>query len=448
MPERIVLMSSMLSSRLDTSSQQQARLPPDISDPITSLGNRRALDVACREEVVLPGRTAALRLNLDRFKAINDSLGEQIGDAVLRAVADRIRKAIDPHDRAFRLEGDEFVVIQVNKLQPMESTRLASRLVDLLGRSYLIAGNLINIGVSIGVALADNDHEKQTLLKHATLALSRAKTEHNTFCYFEPTMEERAQARHSMAADLRRALPLRELSLVYQPQVSLKSHDVTGFEALLRWHHPQRGLVSPADFIPLAEELGLIVPIGEWVIRSACREAASWAQKLNVAVNVSALQLKNPDLITTIQAAIADSALDPARLELEVTESVLIGDHKSALDILLKVRDMGVRVSMDDFGTGYSSLSYLRSFPFDKIKIDQSFMRGHQSDPSGMAIVSAIAALGKALGMSTTAEGVETAEQMERVTAAGCTDIQGYLISRPLPPDQIGSFLRSYQNQP
>lgn len=241
------------------------------------------------------------------------------------------------------------------------------------------------------------------------------------------------------------ARTLRELALVYQPQFNLASKRITGFEALLRWHCPKRGLVSPADFIPLAEEIGLIVPIGEWVIRTACEEAVGWPQPLNVAVNVSAVQFGSPNLVSTILSALAQSGLDPRRLEVEITESVLLGDHRAALDTLLRVRELGVRVSMDDFGTGYSSLSYLRSFPFDKIKIDQSFVRGQSDDPSGMAIVRAIAGLGQSLGMATLAEGVETEEQLARVAADGCTDVQGYLISRPLPPERIGEFLQSYR---
>jgi len=256
-------------------------------------------------------------------------------------------------------------------------------------------------------------------------------------------MDEQMQARRGLELDIRSALALGELALVYQPQLNLGSQRITGFEALLRWHNPKRGLVSPADFVPLAEEIGLIVPIGEWVIRTACHEAAGWPQPLGVAVNVSAVQFGSPNLVPTILSALAESGLDPRRLELEITESVLLGHHRSALDVLHKVREMGVRVSMDDFGTGYSSLSYLRSFPFDRIKIDQSFVRSRPDDPSGMAIVRAIAGLGRSLGMTTLAEGVETEEQLARITADGCTEVQGYLIARPLPPERIGEFLQS-----
>jgi EAL domain-containing protein (putative c-di-GMP-specific phosphodiesterase class I) len=252
------------------------------------------------------------------------------------------------------------------------------------------------------------------------------------------------QARRNLEIDLRRALALREFALVYQPQYNLQSRQITGFEALLRWNSPSRGTVSPAEFIPLAEETSLIVPIGEWVMRTACREAATWREPLGIAVNVSAIQFE-AGLAATVISALAESGLDPKRLELEITESVLIGDHKSALHVLQSIRELGVRVSMDDFGTGYSSLSYLRSFPFDKIKIDQSFVRSSDDGPSGAAIVRAIAALGKSLGMTTTAEGVETEEQLARVLADGCTDAQGYLISRPMQPDNITRFLDSHR---
>jgi EAL domain-containing protein (putative c-di-GMP-specific phosphodiesterase class I) len=260
-------------------------------------------------------------------------------------------------------------------------------------------------------------------------------------------MSERMQARRSLEIDLRRALAMRELKLVYQPQSSLSPKRITGFEALLRWQSSKRGLVSPADFIPLAEEIGIIVPIGEWVIRTACREAAGWPRPLNIAVNVSATQFESPQLVPTIKSALAETRLDPHRLELEITESALMRDKETALKMLLEVREAGVRVSLDDFGTGYSSLSSLRSFPFDKIKIDQSFVRGPSDDQNGTAIVRAIAALGKALGMTTTAEGVETEEQLARVTADGCTDVQGYLISRPLAPERINEFLHSHMDR-
>jgi diguanylate cyclase (GGDEF)-like protein len=420
------------------------------TDPITSLGNR----LMFRERLAAllatldhpPSAAAVLIFDLDRFKAINDSLGASVGDALLRAVAERVRSAVGPADGVARFGGDEFGIVQVGRLQPESAAALSKRLVDLLGRSYIVEGHLLNVGASIGITLMPADgRDTDQILKNADLALNRAKQGgQGTFRFFETVMDEQMQAHRSLELDFRRALALRELALVYQPQLNLESKRITGFEALLRWHNPKRGLVSPADFIPLAEEIGLIVPIGEWVIRTACEEAVGWPQPLNVAVNVSAVQFGSPNLVPTILSALAESGLDPRRLELEITESVLLGDHGAARDVLLRVRELGVRVSMDDFGTGYSSLSYLRSFPFDKIKIDQSFVRGRSDDPSGMAIVRAIAGLGQSLGMTTLAEGVETEEQLARVAADGCTDVQGYLISRPLPPERIGEFLQSY----
>ena len=419
------------------------------TDTLTLLGNRlmlrerlaERLSARAEDEVV-----AVLAIDLDRFKAVNDSLGHHIGDALLRVVAQRIRSALGRDDLAARFGGDEFCVVQTGQAQPVAAANLAKRLVDLIGRSYILEGHLINIGASVGVALspADGD-EGGEILKNADLALYRAKQEgRGRYSFFEPAMDEEMQSRRNLEIDLRRALALREFSLVYQPQFNLGSKEITGFEALLRWNSASRGPVSPAEFIPLAEETGLIVPIGEWVMRTACKEAASWDRPLGIAVNVSGIQVGTNNLASMVMSALAESRLDPKRLELEITESVLIGDHKSALDVLRGIRELGVRVSMDDFGTGYSSLSYLRSFPFDKIKIDQSFVRASIDDPSSMAIVRAIAALGQSLGMTTTAEGDETEEQMARILADGCTDVQGYLISRPLPPEQIANFLQSH----
>ena len=420
------------------------------TDPITSLGNRLMFRERLHALLASPDHAASvaavLIFDLDRFKAINDSLGSSVGDALLRVVADRVRSAVGPSDLVTRFGGDEFGIIQIGRQQPEASAALAKRLLDLLSRSYIVEGQLLNIGASIGIALIPADgRDSDQILKNADLALSRARQGgQGSFRFFETAMCEQMEADRNLELELRRVLALRELALVYQPQLNLASRRITGFEALLRWHNPKRGLVSPADFIPLAEQIGLIVPIGEWVIRTACSEATRWPRPLSVSVNVSAVQFGSPHLVSTVLSALAESGLDPRRLELEVTESLLLGDHRAALDILLKVRELGVRVSMDDFGTGYSSLSYLRSFPFDKIKIDQSFVRGSSDDPGGMAIVRAIAGLGRSLGMTTLAEGVETEEQLTRVAADGCTDVQGYLISRPLPPEQIGEFLRSH----
>ena len=418
------------------------------TDPLTGLGNRLMFR-ECLAELIPrtdpANPVAVLMLDLDRFKPINDTLGHPVGDGLLRLVADRLRSSLGEHDKAARLGGDEFAIVQIGQHQPQAAAALAERLVDLVGRSYLLDGHIIDIGASVGVALTPDDgQDYDDVVKHADLALYRAKQDgRGTFRFFEPAMNEQMQARRTLETDLRRALALRELSLVYQPQFNLGSKQVTGFEALLRWHNAKRGLVSPAEFIPLAEEIGLIVQIGEWVIRTACREAAGWPTPLNVAVNVSAVQFGSPGLVPTIISALAESGIAPSRLELEITESALLSDQSSALAVLRRVREIGVRVSMDDFGTGYSSLSSLRSFPFDKIKIDQSFVRGLDGDASGAAIVAAVAALGRTLGITTTAEGVETEEQLRRITDHGCTDVQGYFISRPLTPDRIEHFLTS-----
>ena len=418
------------------------------TDPLTGLGNRLMFRERLSELLADPdpaNPTAVLMIDLDRFKSINDSLGHPIGDALLRVVAERLRSALGGADVAARLGGDEFAVLLIGHAQPHAAAALSQRLVDLIGRTYLLEGHLVNVGASIGIALTPDDgQEYAELVRNADLALYRAKQEgRGGFRFFEPGMNDQMQARRAFEIDLRRALALRELALVYQPQFNLGSKKVTGFEALLRWNSAERGLVAPGDFIPLAEETGLIVQIGEWVIRTACREAANWPGLLNIAVNVSAVQFASPNLLSTIVSALAESGIAGARLELEITESALLKDQSAALSILQQVRALGVRVSMDDFGTGYSSLSSLRSFPFDKIKIDQSFVRGMDNDRSGAAIVGAIAALGRSLGITTTAEGVETEEQLQRILADGCTDVQGYLISRPLSPEQIEHFLGS-----
>jgi diguanylate cyclase (GGDEF)-like protein len=419
------------------------------TDQLTRLGNRlmfserlKAIAAQLHRETDL---AAVLAINLDRFKAVNESLGRKVGDALLGVVAQRLCSALKPGDIAARLGGDGFGIVQTGQPQPQSAAALAKRLVDLLGRSYIIDGHIVSIGASVGIAVMPaHAIDVDEVLRNCDLALSQAKKDGRaTYRFFAPAMNDQMQARHRLEVDLRRALALREFALVYQPQVNLQSMRVNGFEALLRWHNPARGMVSPADFIPLAEEIRLIGPIGEWVIRTACREAARWPSPFNVAVNVSAVQFGSPTLVSTIVSALAESGLDPRRLEVEITEGVLLKEREATLVILRELRAMGVRVAMDDFGTGYSSLSYLHSFPFDKIKIDQSFVRGYPEDGGGAEIVRAIAALGRALGMTTIAEGVETEAQLARVRADGCTDAQGYLISRPLAPELIDEFLRS-----
>ena len=412
--------------------------PDGALDPLTGLPNRTRFHTRLGEARSRLERNregfAVLAVDLDRFKHVNDTLGHPIGDALLQKVAERLQSAVRPTDTVARLGGDEFAVIQGNVSDVIGAEVLAKRIVDLLGRAYIVEGHLINIGASVGVAIAPADGaDPDILLKNADLALYRAKTDgRDTFRFFEPEMDARMQARRSLELDLRKALAMHEFELVYQPQMNLETDQLVGCEALIRWHHPIRGLVSPADFIPLAEEIGLIVPIGEWVIRTACSEAARWPEGLSVAVNLSPAQFKSKKLVQAVASALAASGLAPGRLELEITEGVLLQENEANLATLHALRALGLRISMDDFGTGYSSLSYLRSFPFDKIKIDRSFISGGKANGDSMAIVRAIANLGASFGMTTVAEGVETPEQMNRIRHEGCTDVQGYFISRPI----------------
>ncbi len=419
-------------------------------EPLTGLCNRaelhERLGAALTEAERAGAPLAVLLLDLDRFKAVNDTLGHPAGDALLRKVAERLRNAARQEDVIARLGGDEFAILQIGRagadaLRAAEA--LAARLVELVGRTYVLDGQMLNVGASVGIALYPADGRgADDLMKHADLALYRAKADGRaTYRFFEPAMNAAVQARRSLEIDLRRALALKQFSLAFQPQISLETGTVSGFEALLRWHHPERGPISPVTFIPLAEEIGVIVGIGEWALRTACREAASWAQPASIAVNLSPVQLRGGKLVETVTLALAQTGLDPARLELEITEGALLDDTDSVLTVLNGLRALGVRISMDDFGTGYSSLSYLQKFPFDKIKIDQSFVRGMAGSAECGAIVRAIARLGASLGMRTTAEGVETAEQLDAIRAEGCSEVQGYLTGRPMPADQAAALL-------
>ena len=416
------------------------------TDDLTQLGNRLLFQEQLAERLAEPGHAyppALLTIDLGRFKALNETLGRKTGDALLRLVAKRICSALADDDVVARLEGDKFAVLQLGQPQPQAAAALAARLIDLLGRAYLVDGQLINISACVGIVVVTPDMiDDEQVMSSADLALSRAKSDgQGSYRFFEAAMDEKMRSCRKLEIDLRRALSLREFSLVYQPQVNLRSSAVSGFEALLRWQCPTRGAVSPLDFIPLAEQTGVITSIGEWVLRTACREAASWPNDHSIAVNVSGVQFAHPNLVKVVMSALAESGLAPQRLELEITESVMLDDQGQSLTVLNNLRSLGVRMALDDFGTGYSSLGYLRRFSFDKIKIDQSFVRGTAHDPAGQAIVRAISSLGQSLGMKTVAEGVETREQFDRVVADGCTDVQGYLISRPLPAGQIASFL-------
>ncbi|WP_331308430.1 putative bifunctional diguanylate cyclase/phosphodiesterase [Methylobacterium oryzae] len=419
-------------------------------DPLTGLPNRLLLRERLAEALERLARSgeccALLLIDLDRFKPVNDTLGHPIGDALLATVADRLRSTVRATDTVARIGGDEFVILQAGIRDAAGTQALARRVVDLIGRTYMVEGHLLTIGASVGVALAPEDGaDADRLLKNADLALYRAKLDgRGTYRFFEPEMDARMQARRKLELDMRQALARREFQLHYQPQLQLASGTLIGCEALIRWRHPDRGLVSPLDFIPLAEEIGLIVPIGEWVVRQACRDAMTWPDPMSVAVNVSPAQFKSDRLVETIISALAGSGLPARRLEVEITEGVLLQENDRTLQTLHRLRELGVRVSMDDFGTGYSSLSYLRSFPFDKIKIDRSFVKDLTSKPDGEAIIRAIAGLGKSLGMTTVAEGVETSEQMQRIRLEGCTDVQGYLISKPVPAEDLRQVFAAF----
>jgi diguanylate cyclase (GGDEF)-like protein len=416
-------------------------------DALTGLANRGSLrdQLAVRLAAAARSRqsVAVLYIDLDRFKAVNDTLGHPIGDILLCKVADRIKSAVRDGGIVARLGGDEFAVVQWGGMQPAAATSVAARLVDLIGRAYAVEGHMLHIGASVGVALfPDDGREPDALFKNADLALYRAKADgRGCYRFYNPGMDERMQARRALEIDLRRALALKQLEVEYQPQIELVSNRIVGFEALIRWHHPQRGRVSPADFIPLAEEIGVIVPIGEWVLRTACKQAAGWAEPLSIAVNLSPVQFRDGKLVAMVTSALAQSGLPASRLEMEITEGALLDDSDDVLRVVGGLRALGVRVSMDDFGTGYSSLGYLQRFPFDTVKIDQCFVRGIDADPARRAIVRAITSLALALGMKTTAEGVETQAELDCVRAEGCTSVQGYLTGRPQSADAAAALV-------
>ncbi|WP_246690932.1 putative bifunctional diguanylate cyclase/phosphodiesterase [Neorhizobium alkalisoli] len=378
-------------------------------------------------------------LDLDRFKMINDTLGHAVGDLLLKKVADRLTAACHKDDIVARLGGDEFVVLQRNVEEGTAET-LASRIVDLIGRTYVIHGHTINIGASVGVAIGANALQDCDLLRNGDLALYEAKKAgRGRYRMFESGMDALLFARREMEIDLRRALALKQFKLNYQPFINVTTNRVDGFEALLRWEHPVKGNIPPLSFISLAEENGLIVKIGEWVMRTACIEAMSWPGEMIVAVNVSPLQFKADTLLDTVATALKRSGLPAHRLEIEITEGALLDDTDNVIQTLNSLRALGVKISMDDFGTGYSSLSYLQKFPFNKIKIDRSFVAGDDADSE--AILRSIASLGTSLGMAITAEGVETAEQLARIRGERCTHVQGYFTGRPMGTDQIPVFL-------
>ncbi len=410
-------------------------------DVLTDLPNR--LYLRERLEADLAGlkageRLAVMCLDLDDFKTVNDTQGHPAGDALLVQVSQRLQHMLAPEDFLARLGGDEFALI-VHVDRNTGGLAKAEAVIEALSRSFWVQGREANIGASIGIAVAtEHGSDADTLLKRADIALYQAKAEgRRTARLFDPAMAQRLIERRDLESELRRALADSEFELYYQPQINIVNGSISTFEALVRWRHPRRGLLTPDMFIPLAEETGLIVPLGEWVLRHACAEAAEWPEQLRVAVNLSPVQFRSKGLVETIARALADSGLPPERLELEITEGVLLHDDAANLAALGRLREMRVRIAMDDFGTGYSSLSYLRSFRFDKVKIDKSFVSGPSGGAEGAAIIRAVMSLCTTLGIATSVEGVESEEQLDRIRAEGCTEVQGYLFSKPVPPEDL-----------
>jgi diguanylate cyclase (GGDEF)-like protein len=415
-------------------------------DPLTDLPNRVTFYERIEKMLAHLRRSesvAVLSLDLDHFKNVNDTLGHPVGDRLLRAAADRMRSCVREDDIVARLGGDEFAIVQAPSEQTPDITHLSSRLIETVGAPYDIDGHQIMVGVSVGIAVAPADGNKpDVLMRNADLALYRAKKDGGgAYRFFEMGMDARMQARRALEIDLRKAVMRGEFEVHYQPIIDVRTGHITACEALVRWNHPTRGKIPPLEFIPVAEETGLIVQIGQWVLQEACAEAARWPNDVVLAVNLSPVQFKNRNLPEVVTSALANSGLPAERLELEITELVLLQESDGAFATLHQLRDLGIKIAMDDFGTGYSSLGYLRSFPFDKIKIDQSFIRDLPSKEGSIAIVRAVVGLSSSLGITAIAEGVETKEQFESLAAEGCNEVQGYLFSPPRPAAEIMQML-------
>ena len=419
-------------------------------DALTGLANRmvfgeRLEEAAARLTEGVGAGFATLCLDLDRFKEVNDTLGHPIGDGLLRSVAERLQGCLRETDLVARLGGDEFAIVQIGTHVRSDAAALAKRLIAAFQQPFLLEGHTVTVGVSIGISLApEHGTSPEKLLKSADLALYRAKaTGRACWSFFDEEMDLELRKRRALENDLGKAVDNGEFELVFQPIVKLDQQRIASCEALLRWRHPERGYISPADFIPLAEETGAICRIGEWVLRKACSEAAAWPGGIGVAVNVSAVQFKNAAVVRAVMEALSASGLPAHRLELEITESVLLNDSVTTLATLHTLKRLGVRVAMDDFGTGFSSLSYLQSFPFDKIKIDQSFVRNLDATGNARLIVRSVIGLGRSLGITTTAEGIETEAQLDQLRLEGCEEGQGYLFSRPVPSAAIRELVTS-----
>jgi diguanylate cyclase (GGDEF)-like protein/PAS domain S-box-containing protein len=417
-------------------------------DALTDLPNRALFREHVERKLanVLPGeRFAILFIDVDEFKSVNDSLGHHVGDELLKSVASRLRLCAGPNDFVARLGGDEFAVVKVDLTDESQAVALVDNIHRAIRAPAKCLGHEVSADASIGIAIApDHGSSLEELLKNADLAMYAVKASgRRTYRFFVPDMDARMKTRRALESDLRQALVQDGFEVHYQPIVDLTSSAVTGCEALLRWRHPTRGMVSPADFIPVAEETGLIIELGEWVLRQACADAVKWPDKIKLAVNVSPLQFKSGTLALKVAAVLAETGLSPNRLELEITEAVLIRDDEEALSVLHQLRQLGVRIALDDFGTGYSSLSYLRRFPFDKVKIDRSFVQDVAEAEGSSPIVEAVVHMAAAGLMTTTAEGVETEAQRDVLRKLGCNEMQGYLFSAAVPVERLANLLSS-----
>lgn len=410
-------------------------------DNLTSLPNRvlfsQRLNEALRCDFDNGKQTAALCLDLDNFKNVNDALGHQVGDDLLRAVASRLRGVLREQDTLARNGGDEFSIVLPGLTHLQEAEAVAQRLIEAIRPTFNVDGHSLTVGLSIGISIvAGGLTTPAELLRCADMALYEAKRNgRNRFEHFSSEMGEAASKRRMIETDLREAMTHRHLKLYYQPITDSLGQEIISYEALMRWHHPKQGLIMPLDFIPVAEETGLIHSLGAFALYEACREAAKWPVHQSVAVNLSPLQFKNSSLVSVVEAALKDSGLAPHRLEVEITESVLLDNTLVNIRILQKLKKLGVRIALDDFGTGYSSLSYLRSFPFDKIKIDKSFINDMKESREALAIIRAITGMSRSLDIQITAEGVESSEQFEQLKIEGCTLFQGYYFGRPQPSE-------------